>query len=216
MVRAVQAYHVKANGWDDIGYNFLVDKYGKVFEGRYGGIGRNVVGAHAQGFNYGSAGVALIGNYGGASVSPAARDALARLVAWRLDVAHLDPRATTVARSGGNPRFGAGVPVRLRMISGHRDVYATSCPGGAAYALLPALADTVAATGGPKLYNPVVSGRVGGFVRFGARLSAPLPWTVTVSNASGSVVARGRGGGPIVGRTWNASGVPAGRWEARR
>ena len=61
IVRGIERYHVLANGWDDIGYNFLVDKYGQIFEGRWGGVDRNVVGAHAQGFNQGSVGVALIG-----------------------------------------------------------------------------------------------------------------------------------------------------------
>ena len=63
IVRAIEIYHVKGNGWNDIGYNFLVDKYGQIFEGRYGGMTRAVIGAHAMGFNAGSTGVALIGNY---------------------------------------------------------------------------------------------------------------------------------------------------------
>src|SRR5207245_3065760 len=71
IVRGIERYHVLANGWDDIGYNFLVDKYGQIFEGRYGGVDRNVVGAHAQGFNQGSVGVALIGTYDSNSISPA-------------------------------------------------------------------------------------------------------------------------------------------------
>ena len=70
VVRAIQLYHVRGNGWDDVGYNFLVDKYGQVFEGRFGGIERNVIGAHAQGFNTGSVGVALLGNYNSATRPP--------------------------------------------------------------------------------------------------------------------------------------------------
>src|SRR5207253_6993904 len=91
IVRGIELYHVKGNGWNDIGYNFLVDKYGQVFEGRYGGMERPVVGAHAMGFNTGSVGVAVIGNYGDSGISVAARASLVRLLAWRLDVAHVDP-----------------------------------------------------------------------------------------------------------------------------
>src|SRR5438552_6718214 len=82
IVRAIEVYHVVGNGWDDIGYNFLVDKYGQVFEGRYGGMDKAVVGAHAMGFNYGSVGVALIGNYNGAGLTPPERAALVKVLAW--------------------------------------------------------------------------------------------------------------------------------------
>ena len=66
IVRGIQLYHVRGNGWNDIGYNFLVDRFGTIYEGRYGGVDRNVVGAHALGFNTGSTGIALLGTYGDA------------------------------------------------------------------------------------------------------------------------------------------------------
>src|SRR5262249_24801166 len=91
IVRGIEVYHVKGNGWDDIGYNFLVDRFGQVFEGRAGGITKNVVGAHAQGFNRGSVGVSVIGSYSRRAPSAVAQQALVSLLAWRLDVAHVDP-----------------------------------------------------------------------------------------------------------------------------
>ena len=212
IVRAVTRYHMGANGWHDVGYNFLVDKYGQVFEGRSGGITRNVVGAHAQGFNVGSVGVALLGNYGSATVTPAARSALARLLAWRLDVAHVDPLSSVAAVSSGNPRFPFGTTVRLRAVSGHRDTGPTSCPGGRLYAELGTLARTVAVTGLPKIYSPVVRGNVGSAVRFTARLSNALVWTVTVKNAARQNVALGTGVGTTVDWSWDARTAPAGRY----
>ena len=162
---------MKGNGWDDIGYNFLVDACGQVFEGRYGGIDKNVVGAHSGGFNTGTMGVSLIGTYRRAAPTQAAQDALVKLLAWRLDLAHIDPLSSVDYRSGGNGKFPAGRIVHLRVVSGHRDTYLTECPGDALYRLLPAIAKRVAQSGGPKIYTPVVSGDVGGPVRFTAKLS---------------------------------------------
>ena len=78
IVKAIQLYHVKGNGWNDIGYSFLVDRFGTVFEGRFGGIERNVVGAHAEGFNTGATGVAVLGEYSSLAVASAARTASSR------------------------------------------------------------------------------------------------------------------------------------------
>src|ERR687895_982726 len=195
IIRGIQLYHVRSNGWNDIGYNFLVDKYGQVFEGRFGGMTRNVIGAHAQGFNTSSVGVALLGNYDAGGVTPAARAALTRLLAWRLDIAHVDPLSLLNWASGGNPRFPAGVPVSLRSISGHRDTGFTSCPGVRLYSELNGLARAVSVTGLPKLYSPQVSGAPGGLVRFLARLSEPLPWNVIVTDRGGAIVGTGAGEG---------------------
>ncbi|MGZ8795608.1 MAG: N-acetylmuramoyl-L-alanine amidase, partial [Gaiellaceae bacterium] len=205
IVRGIEVYHVKGNGWDDIGYNFLVDKYGQVFEGRYGGADKNVIGAHAEGFNTGSVGVAVLGTYGSAAPTSVARTALADLLAWRLDAAHVDPLSTLTWVSGGNARFASGVPVMLRAVSGHRDTGFTSCPGTALYAQLGAIARQAAAAGLPKLYTPSVRGGIGGQVRFQARLSESLPWTVMVADATGNVIASGTGESRDIDWTWDAA-----------
>ena len=208
IVRGIEYYHVKGNGWNDIGYNFLVDRFGTIYEGRGGGIDRNVIGAHAQGFNAGTVGVSLIGNFSSAVPTVAQQAALVRLLAWRLDVAHIDPRSTVVYTSGGNAKFRAGKVVILRAISGHRDTGPSECPGAGAYALLPGIARRVAATGLPKLYAPSVLGSVGGPVRFQARLSSSLPWTVSVVDRFGKLVASGNGTGETVDWTWRSSTAP--------
>ena len=208
IVRGIEVYHVKGNGWNDIGYNFLVDKYGQVFEGRYGGVDKNVIGAHAEGFNTGSVGVALIGTYQTTAPTAAEKTALVNLLAWRLDIAHVDPLSTLTFASGGNPRFPAGTPVFLRAVSGHRDTGFTTCPGAVLYAQLGALARQAATTGLPKLYAPTVQGQLGGLIRFQGRLSTPLPWTVSVTDSSGAVVASGTGTSDVIDWTWDASTAP--------
>jgi hypothetical protein len=213
MVRGIEVYHVKGNGWNDIGYNFLVDKYGQVFEGRYGGVDKNVIGAHAEGFNTGSTGVALLGTYGSAGPSAAARTALANLLAWRLDVAHVDPLSKLNWISGGNARFGSGVPVLLRAVSGHRDTGFTTCPGAALYAQLGAIAREAASVGLPKLFTPSVRGGLGGQVRFQGRLSESLPWTVAVTDATGNLVASGTGVSQDIDWTWDAATVAQGSYS---
>jgi hypothetical protein len=204
IVRGIELYHVKGNGWNDIGYNFLVDRFGTVYEGRGGGIEKNVIGAHSEGFNTGTFGVALIGNYARATPPKAQRDALVNLLAWRLDVAHIDPLSTVVYASGGNAKFKAGKNVTLRAISGHRDTGPSECPGAGTYVLLPGIAKRVSLTGLPKLYSPSVTGALGGPVRFQARLSSPLPWTVTVVDQLGRTVATWSGLGAAVDWTWNS------------
>jgi hypothetical protein len=205
IVRGIQIYHVKGNGWDDIGYNFLVDKYGQIFEGRYGGMDRPVIGAHALGFNTGAVGISVIGDYRSARISAAAKASLEELLAWRLDVAHVDPLSLVSRISGGSPKFPRGVPALLRAVSGHRDVNFTDCPGNTLYAELPQIARDVAALGGPKIYAPAVSHPGESQVRFTARLSVAQPWTVTILGSSGAQVAQGTGTGTTVDWTWDAS-----------
>ncbi len=177
IVRAIELYHVKGNGWNDIGYNALVDRFGTVYEGRAGGVERNVVGAHAKGFNTGAFGIAVMGDFRTVDPPAAAVDALVKTLAWRLDLGHVDPLGTFNGISSGNERFGPGIPVFLRAISGHRDTGLTTCPGQRLYDLIPGIAKRVAALGLPKLYTPAVSADESGGMRFTAKLSAALPWT---------------------------------------
>ena len=217
IVRAIELYHVQGNGWNDIGYNFLVDKYGQIFEGRYGGMTRPVIGAHSEGFNTGSVGVAVIGDYSSTSITPAARAALVSLLAWRLDLDHVDPSSSVVRVSAGNPRYPAGMAVTLRAISAHRDVYPTSCPGASLYGQLAAIRAAVAQTGLPKLYSPAVVGTLGGPIRFTARLSGQTSWAVTVRDQNKVVIASGAGIGASVDWTWDSTAAATGlyTWTIR-
>jgi hypothetical protein len=215
IVRGIEVYHVEGNGWNDIGYNALVDRFGTVYEGRYGGLDRNVVGAHAKGFNTGSFGIAMMGDFSKADPPEPAVDALVRTLAWRLDLAHVDPLSTVTMISSGNERFNDGVPILLRAISGHRDTGLTECPGQRLYTMLPAIATRVAALGLPKLYAPLAAPDEGGGIRFTARLSSPLAWRAVVTDASGAELASGAGTGAAVDWTWrpDAPIPPGARWR---
>ena len=141
MVRGICAYHRNTNGWDDIGYNFLVDKYGRLYEGRAGGVDRAIVGAQAQGWNAQSTGVANLGDFTNREQSSAALSAMDRLISWKLDI-HGMPRggkSTLVSAGGGTNRYRAGTRVEFNRISGHRNGNLTECPGNRLYEQLPRL-----------------------------------------------------------------------------
>ncbi|GLY05662.1 N-acetylmuramoyl-L-alanine amidase [Actinoplanes sp. NBRC 101535] len=139
IVRGIQVYQVRSKGWDDIGYNFLVDKCGTIFEGRGGGVHRSVLGAHTLGFNTDASAVVAIGDYRGTAISSAARASVAQVAAYKLGAWGSPPQGRVVKVSGGSDRYPAGRPALLNRISGHRDTGATECPGNALYAQLPAI-----------------------------------------------------------------------------
>ncbi len=139
LLRGIQAYHVKSRGWNDIGYNFLVDRCGTLYEGRAGGIGRPVLGAHTFGFNSDTAGIAVMGNYERRYVNTAVKVAVARIAAWKIGEHGYDPLGKVVltARSAG--KFPAGTRVTMNRIAGHRNAVGTACPGDALYSQLPSI-----------------------------------------------------------------------------
>ncbi len=146
VVLAICLFHRNTNGWNDIGYNFLVDRFGTLYEGRAGGADRPVVGAHAVGYNGQSTGIANLGTFSDEQQSPAAIRSLAALIRWKLP-RHGAPTSGSVdvvSTGGATNRYPAGRTVRLQRVSGHRDTGATECPGGALYAQLPELRRLVA------------------------------------------------------------------------
>lgn len=154
-VRAIYYYHAVTRGWGDIGYNFLIDYQGRIFEGRYGGEqdGQTVVGGHALQFNYGSIGIALIGTFSEVSPPPAMVNSLVEFLAWRGLRYGIGPY-------DDGPLAGVDFPYG---VLGHRDVLPghTVCPGQAAYDLLPEIRSRVAARmaelGGSETPTPTIS-----------------------------------------------------------
>jgi hypothetical protein len=152
-IRSIYYYHCVTQGWGDIGYNFLVDETGKVYEGRHSrdyapgvspsgddSLGRGVTGAHTSGWNSGTVGIALLGTLTSQDATPAAKSALEAMLAWESDRNGIDPLATSTFT---NPVSGS--VITTADIGGHRDYGATECPGGTFYAGLPGVRSDVAA-----------------------------------------------------------------------
>ena len=147
MLRAIYAFHRFVNGWNDIGYNFAIDAFGRIFEARAGGIDEPVCGAQAGGYNLVSTGVAILGSFSLQPISPAARRSLQRLLAWKLALHGVPSHGRVTVRV--NPagavysRFPANALVPLPRIARHRDADSTDCPGDALYGELPGVRDAV-------------------------------------------------------------------------
>ncbi|MCX4748680.1 N-acetylmuramoyl-L-alanine amidase [Kitasatospora sp. NBC_01287] len=134
VIRSIYQYHVRTNGWRDIGYNFLVDRCGTIYEGRAGGVSRAVLGAHTLGFNTDSSGVAALGSYDSAAPPQAQVDGIAKIAAWKLGLTGRDAggSATLTSASDGS-RYAEGTAHTFEAISGHRDAFNTDCPGDTLY-----------------------------------------------------------------------------------
>jgi hypothetical protein len=148
MLRAIYAFHRYVNGWNDIGYNFAIDAYGRIFEARAGGIDEPVVGAQAGGYNLASSGIAVLGTFISQPISAAAHRSLQQLLAWKLALHGVPAQGRVDVRV--NPagavysRFPANSLVPLPRIAGHRDADSTECPGDALYHQLPGVRNAVA------------------------------------------------------------------------
>ena len=139
-------YHTRTLGWSDIAYNALVDKYGQVFEGRFGGLTRAVQGTHTGGFNRNTWAVCMIGEFDAVGPTPVQVRTVGRLLGWRLAMDGIDPQGSVALTSDGGPytRLPQGAVVSLPCIFAHRDVSDTDCPGHLGYALMNQIRDIAA------------------------------------------------------------------------
>ena len=146
IVRGIYKYHTQTLGWGDVGYNALVDKYGNIYEGRYGGLTNNVQGAHAGGFNKGTFGISMMGDYSAVHPTQAMINSVGAMIGWRLRIAGVNPsgKATLVSQGYRSAKFGAGESANLPTIFAHRDVGDTTCPGAVGYAQMDRIRDIAA------------------------------------------------------------------------
>lgn len=140
-VRGIYQYHAQQLGWCDIGYNALVDKFGTIYEGRFGGLDKAVQGAHVGGFNSNTWGISMIGNYETAQPTTALIDSVTSIAAWKAAVSGFDPAGQVSLRSGGfnGSRYPAGSVANVPAFHGHSDLHYTSCPGQYTIAQWPAI-----------------------------------------------------------------------------
>ena len=194
LLRSIQAFHQDVQEFDDIGYNFVVDRFGTIWEARAGGADRPVVGGHTKGFNTGAVGVAVLGTFDGAAPTEAALDSVAQVIAWKFAARNVDPLGQITVISNGGDVHEIGEAVTVNTIDGHRSLGATACPGALLFARLGDLRQRVAAF----LPQYVVTGEVDGLDRrsgtlalsgFALRRDTATPVAVALS-VDGITVAR--------------------------
>jgi hypothetical protein len=141
LVLGICRFHRNSNGWNDIGYNALVDRFGNIYAGRDGGLSRAVIGAQAQGVNAQTTGVAVLGTHTSLPISKSAMGGLTRWLAWKLPQHGSDAtgKVRMTSAGGETARYPAGTKFRTLRIIGHRVTNFTSCPGNALADQLPKL-----------------------------------------------------------------------------
>ncbi len=214
LVRGIYAYHTKSLHWNDIAYNFLVDRFGTVYEGRYGGVTHGVVGAHVLGFNTGSTGVSVIGTFTDEAPPAEAVASLERLLAWKLAIHGLDPAGTADLVSGAKDKYAKGATATFPVIAGHRQANFTECPGDALYGVLPSVRANVAKYVGSAVFaalsasTTLISPNGDGVLddtALAVAVTTPAAWQITVQDTGGRTVASWSGEGTSAAVTWNGT-----------
>jgi hypothetical protein len=134
MVLGICRFHRNGNGWDDIGYNFVVDRFGDIYEGRNGGIERANIGAQSLGFNNTTSGIANLGDFDKQKVPKDALKAQAKLIQWLAKVHDFDPSdKAKLKATEDSGEYDKGDKAKVDAISGHQDLVSTDCPGRELY-----------------------------------------------------------------------------------
>ncbi|HEU0104361.1 MAG TPA: N-acetylmuramoyl-L-alanine amidase [Mycobacteriales bacterium] len=136
LLRGMYAFHTGPDkGWPDLAYNFVVDRYGGIWEARAGSRAAPVVPSATggtQGFDQLGC---FLGNHATEPPTPQAQASMISLLAWLSRRYGVDPTpgSTATFASRGSNRWPAGTPVTTPTIEGHRAMSLTTCPGDAAY-----------------------------------------------------------------------------------
>lgn len=198
-VRNLYQWFTRGLRYNDMAYNFLIDRYGRLYEGRGGGVDQAVVGGHTAGFNADTFAVSAIGDFRTFRPNPtdqaAINESLASLLAWKLSLSQRDPNGTTILTSdsgAGTSRYAPGQQAVAQVIGGHGDIGNTSCPGAVLSEQIPTIRAMVAAKMGVTMFNPTVAAAVryaaAEPIVVNASTTAPLAWTMTVRSKCGEVV----------------------------
>jgi hypothetical protein len=214
-IRNDQAYHIDSRGWCDIGYNFVVDKWGNIYEGREHSGDEPVIGVHAGGFNTATVGIAMLGDYSTLTPPAATQESVAEVIAWRLGAYNRDPSSTIgyTTLGGENSRYAAGTYLALPTIIGHRDVAYTACPGQAGYGTLGWLRTRAKALIGAGWVNPEPSpapAPIGTPVTIIGATLGPIAWQLTVTDERTGIVMS-----TSSGSVNEATGGPLARWDGK-
>ena len=181
ILKSIYQFHRFVRGYNDIGYNFAIDAFGRIWEARAGGVDAPVIGAQAGGYNFASTGVVILGTFIGVLPTAAALTALERLLAWKLSlhgVPALGRVGVRVDPDGAEfTRFAPNELVSLPRVAGHRDGDQTACPGSALYARLPSIRPRVARLAGTPARVTITAQppelTAGGTVTLSGRLTLP-------------------------------------------
>lgn len=220
-MRALYAWFTLGLHYSDIAYNFLVDRYGRLYEGRAGGVDKNVLGGHTAGFNQSTFAVSAIGNFDTYKPTTAEADAMVasigKLMAWKLALNHRDPLGTATLvsdSSAGTSSYAVGQKATVPVISGHRDIGSTACPGRYLESLVPRIRAAARADLGTQIISPTVSPSVSAYAGPGTVLRATTTtrttWKLEVFSYCQTAPVR------VITGTQAAAGALAVTWDQKR